>query len=59
MSDIQSNHIKALKNAIKNGHTPGNLFTHWVCFCKKCHAPLSFFSKGEEIDGLSGSKCNG
>ena len=59
----------ALNKSQENGHVPGIIFSTNVCFCKKCHAPLTYIGSIKNrdcnchthygVDGLYGSKCNG
>lgn len=58
--------------AEQNGHKLGHIFSNAICFCTKCHAPLTFLATTyisyqnpnygnayKYINGLFGSKCNG
>ena len=48
--------------ACDNGHKPGHVFSDDICFCQKCHVPLTFQDYRRTgcfaLNGLSGSKCN-
>jgi len=61
-----------LEIAKQNGHQPGHIFDNFVCFCKKCDAPLTYLSGFKEkatndkikpiipnIRGLFNGKCRG
>ena len=67
---MENDFHNACLQAEQNGHKLGHIFKDAICFCTKCHAPLTyraivFISSPNYkntytcIDGLYGSKCNG